>query len=70
MGRLVFSEINAVVDDADPIFTDVEKRQDVAFGLFGDGDDSISHLKGRLLHPEAEIIASSELLSFPRAEGL
>jgi len=56
------------MDDADSLFTDIEEGKDIAFGLLRNGDDSICHLKRGLFHPEAEIVASAELLTLPRAE--
>ena len=70
VGGAVFVGVDAVVDDGNSLFGDVEEAKDVGLGLVGDGDDGVGHLDGGLFEPEGEVVASAELLAFPRAERL
>lgn len=66
---VIFVRVDAVVNDVDAMGIDVEEAEDVRLGLLGDGDDGVCHLDGGALEPDREIVAATELLAFPGAEG-
>jgi hypothetical protein len=68
--RLILLEVDAVVDDADPLGPSVEEPKDIGFRFLRDGNHCIRHLDCRLLDPEGEVVTAVELLAFPRPKRL
>jgi hypothetical protein len=60
-------QIDPVIYDRDAIRLNIEEPIDIRFGPAGDGDNGVSHFERRLFNPNAKIVSTSELFSFPRS---
>lgn len=66
---IIFVRIDAVVDNTELHWVDVEVLHDVGFSPFGDAYYRISHFDRGFFDPTAAVIAATELLALPGSEG-
>src|SRR5438067_5061955 len=68
--RPVELRIDAVVDDVHALGPNRRHAQNVVKGPAGDGDDRVRHAERSLLDPARQVVATAQLLAFPRTERL
>src|SRR6516162_17795 len=66
---IVFLRINAVIDNPNALWIDVEKTQYIPLGFLRDSNYRISHLHCGALQPTRTVVAVSQLLAFPWTQG-